>query len=151
MIENSQPRTPQPYAFWQILILIGMSLTIGKMMLDMDEFHKETRDAWTGVQPILHFARDVHADISKSTLCVTHDKVFQIHRVRGTAAKYYGGSGTLIREDETGSTRYELKSGAIHLGMDHGMIISHVFWGGRQFVFGAPPGWAVTIDELTAR
>lgn len=149
MIPNG-PARGGSYAFWQVAVLLLMFLSLARMVLDIEGLYREARSRIGTIRPILDLARDVHADISKSTLCVMHDRSFEIHRVGGKAVKYYGGQGKLIRESDTGSDQYPLMQGSVTLGMDYGMIISRVMWQNRLYLFGAPPGWGITREELLA-
>ena len=146
MTEISGP--PPSYRFWQVAVVLIMSILIGKMALDLSRLQKEVAGLRGTVQPILDLSRDVRADISKSTFCLTHDKLFEIHRVDGKTSKIYGAPGVLVRESDTDLCRYALREGTVQIGMDYGMIIARVVWRDRLYLFGAPPGWAITREEF---
>lgn len=137
--------------FRQILILLLILISIGGMITHSSRLFNQAREACREAHPLLDLTRDVHADISKSTLCVTHDGVSELHRIGGQMIKYYCNPASLIRETDTGTARYELREGSVALGMDHGMIISRLVWRNHLFLFGAPPGWAITREEFLSQ
>lgn len=140
------------YTFWQIAVILILALLSARMALDAEQFCRNAEARAAAVQPILDLMRDMHADISKSTTCMTHEKIiFELHGINRRISRYYGDQKCLVRETDSGLTKYALDGGAIQLGMDHGMILSRVYWLGRVYLYGAPPGWAVSREELIAQ
>ena len=141
----------RPYRLWQVVVIFGMLLLMGKMIFDLDGIRNDAIGFAAAARPMFDLARDVRSDIGKSTLYVTHDKIFELHRFSGETAKYSGASGAILRETDSGTTAYAISGGSIQFGMDYGMIIAKVSWHARFFVFGAPPGWAITREEMLSQ
>ncbi|MBI4178191.1 hypothetical protein HY522_02050 [bacterium] len=143
---------PAPFALWQVLILLTLAFTAGSMALRAERLQRDVRTTAATFQPLTALADDLHADISKATTHLTYERAaFELHGLNGRIAKYYGATGNLVRESGDAVTGYPLIDGTVQLGLDHGMVIGRILWKGRLYLIGAPPGWAITREEMLSQ
>lgn len=150
MSEEAHP--PRRYVLWRAAVLAALAFSGARMALEVLWLLNDGRMLAAAHRPLIELGADVHADISKTMTCMTRQNIiFELYGLKSRVATYAGAPGALVRETDSGETRYALNEGRIVLGMDHGMIISRVTWYGRSYFFGAPPGWGITREELLSQ